>query len=124
MNILHAGYNEGFVPKAEAVFRALSSSGDYHGEINHKMIVRWLEHKLVPNLPRKCVLVMDNAAYQNVQVDRRPLMATKKHLIQEWLTRLGIQWSAGMLKDELLGYARPTHRNLSMCLAFHLTRTK
>ena len=78
MIILHAGYNEVFVPNAEVVFRALSSSGDYHGEMNHKMIVRWLEDKLVPNLAPKCVLVMDNAAYHNVQVDRRPLMATKK----------------------------------------------
>ena len=31
MIILHAGYNEGFVPNAEVVFRALSSSGDCHG---------------------------------------------------------------------------------------------
>ena len=102
MIILHAGYNEGFVPNAEVVFKAHSSSGDYHGEMNHTMIVRWLEDKLIPNLPPKCVLVMDNAAYHNVQVDRRPVRATKKHLIQEWLTRHGIQWSAGMLKDELL----------------------
>ena len=70
--------------------------------MNHTMIVRWLEDKLITNLPPKCVLVMDNSAYHNVQVDRRPVRATKKHLIQEWLTRHGIQWSAGMLKDELL----------------------
>ena len=30
MIILHAEYNDGFVPNAEVVFRALSSSGDYH----------------------------------------------------------------------------------------------
>ena len=30
----------------------------------------------------------------------RPLV--KKHLIQEWLTKHGILWSAGMLEDELL----------------------
>ena len=90
MIILHAGYNEGFLPNAEVVFRALSSSGDDHGEMNHKIIVRWLEDRLIPNLPPKCVLVMDIAAYHNVQVDRRPLIATKKHLIQEWLTRHNI----------------------------------
>ena len=28
--ILHAGHNEGFVPNVEVVFRAHSSSGDYH----------------------------------------------------------------------------------------------
>ena len=88
MTILHAGYNDGFVPKAEVVFKAHSSNGDYHGEMNHKMIVCWL--------PPKCVLVVDNAAYHNVQVGRRPVRATKKHPIQEWLTKHGIQWSAGM----------------------------
>ena len=65
-------------------------------------LVRRLADKLIPNLPPKCVLMMDNAAYHNMEVDRRPLKATKKDLIQEWLTRHGIQWSAGMLKDELL----------------------
>ena len=42
------------------------------------MMVRWLEDKLIPNLPPKCVLVMNNAAYHNVQVDRRLVRATKK----------------------------------------------
>ena len=57
MIILYAG-----TPNAEVVFRALSCSGDYHGEMNHKMIVRWLEDKLIPYLPPKCVLVMDTTA--------------------------------------------------------------
>ena len=96
MIILHAGYNDGFVPNAGVVFKAHSSNGDYHGEMNHKMIVRWLEDKLIPNLPPKCALVVDNAAYHNVQAGRRPVRATKKHLIQEWLTKHGIQWSAGV----------------------------
>ena len=46
------------------------------GEMNHKMIDRWLEDKLIPNLPPKYVFVIDNAAYHNVQVDRRPVRAT------------------------------------------------
>ena len=83
------------------MFKAHSSNGDYHGEMNHKMIVRWLENKLIPYLPPKCVLVMDNAAYHNVQVDRPPVRATKKHLIHEWLAKHGILWSPGMLEDEL-----------------------
>ena len=67
--------------------------------MNHRMIVRWLEEKLIPNLPPKCVLVVNYAADHNVQVDRRSVQA---HLIQEWLVRHDIQWSAGMLEDELL----------------------
>ena len=49
--------------------------------------------------------MIDNAAYHNVQVDRRPVSAT----IQEWLTKHGIQWSAGMLEDELLELCK-THQ--------------
>ena len=41
MIILHAGTMRDSYP--EVVFRALSSIGDYHGEMNHKMIVCWLE---------------------------------------------------------------------------------
>ena len=41
--------------------------------------------------------MIDNAAHHNVQADSRPVRAT----IQEWLTKHGIQWSAGMLEDEL-----------------------
>ena len=48
------------------MLRAFSSSGDYHGEMNHEMTVRWLEDELILNMPTKCVLVMDNAAYHNV----------------------------------------------------------
>ena len=55
MILLHAVNNEGFVPNTEVVSRAHSSSGDYHGEMNHKMIACWLEDKLIPNLPPKCV---------------------------------------------------------------------
>ena len=53
MTILHAGYYEGFVPDAEVIFNAHSSSGDYHGEMNHKMTVRWQGNKLIPNQPNK-----------------------------------------------------------------------
>ena len=35
--------------------------------MNHTMIVRWLEDKLIPYLPPKGVLVMNKAAYHNVQ---------------------------------------------------------
>ena len=61
---------------------------------------------MIPNLPPKCVLVVDNAAYHNVQVDRRLVRATKTHLTHEWLTKHRIQWSAGLLKDELLELCR------------------
>ena len=92
MIILHAGTMRDSYPTLKLCSGLLrSSSGDYQGERNHKMIVRWLEDKLIPYLSPKCALVMDKAAYHNVQVDRHSDRATKKHLIQEWLTRHGIK---------------------------------
>ena len=100
MIILHAGYEGGFIPGAAEVFKAHSATGDYHGEMNHQTILKWL-NKVIPNLPLKSVLVMDNAPYHNVQVDRPPVRANKKVMMQEWLTRHMVPWDAKMFKDEL-----------------------
>ena len=100
MIILHAGYVGGFIPGAGEVFKAHSATGDYHGEMNHQTILKWL-NKVIPNLPPKSVLVMDNAPYHNVQVDRPPVRANKKVMMQEWLTRHMVPWDAKMFKDEL-----------------------
>ena len=106
MIVLHAGYEFGFIPNADLVFKAHSASVDYHGGMNHQTVVRWLQEKLIPNIPRKCVLVIDNAAYHNVQEDRCPVTSTTKPAMREWLTRHGIQWSEKMLKAELLELCR------------------
>ena len=76
--MLHVGYENGFVPGGKLVFKAGSSDGDYHSEMNHKSFQRWLTEKLIPNAPENTVLVLDNAACHNVQVDGCPTMATRK----------------------------------------------
>jgi len=68
MIVLHAGGDRGFVPGADLLFKAKSASGDYHDEMNHINFVKWLQEKLIPGLPANSVVVMDNAAYHNVQV--------------------------------------------------------
>ena len=91
MIILHAGYEGGFIPGAGEVFKAHSATGDYHKEMNHKTILKWL-NKIIPYLPKKSVLVMNNAAYHNVQVDKPPVCSNKKIVMQEWLTRHRVPW--------------------------------
>ena len=100
MIILHAGCEGDFIPGAGEVFKAHSATGDYHGEMNHQTILKWL-NKVIPYLPKKSVLVMDNAAYHNVQVDKPPVRSNKKIVIQEWLTKHRVPWGAKMFKDEL-----------------------
>ena len=59
--VVHAGSEEGFIQGAELVFKAHSASGDYHDEMNSINFLKWLNEKLIPNLPQRSVLVVDNA---------------------------------------------------------------
>lgn len=102
MIVLHAGTDTGFIPGAALVFKAHSATGDYHSEMNAQNFTKWLLEKLIPNLPPKSVLILDNAAYHNVQADRCPTMGTRKADMQAWLTRNNVPYSGDMLKVELL----------------------
>ena len=42
MIVLHAGNEHGFVPFGKLVFKAGSSDGDYHSEMNHQHFQSWL----------------------------------------------------------------------------------
>ena len=100
--IVHAGSRQGFVRDAELMFKAKSSTGDYHDEMNHTNFMKWLRERLLPNLPANAVLVLDNAPYHNVQVDRCPTKSAKKADIQAWLMRNDIHFQQDMTKVELL----------------------
>ena len=104
MIIVHAGSKDGFIPgaKVHVVYKAGSSTGDYHKEMNFENFRKWLENQLLPNLKPNSVLILDNAAYHNVQEDRCPTSACRKGDIQDYLRRHEIPFGAKMLKAELL----------------------
>ena len=102
MIIVHAGTMKGFISGAKLVYKAGSSTGDYHHEMNFENFSKWLAEKLIPNLKPKSVLVLDNASYHNVQQDKFPTMASRKVVIQEWLQSKNIAFTPSMLKAELL----------------------
>jgi hypothetical protein len=65
--ILHAGCKTGFLPRCELVFKTLSTDGrDYLSEMNSVIFNKWVEEQLVPALPPKSLVVMDNASYHSV----------------------------------------------------------
>ena len=98
MIVLHAGNEQGFVTGGKLVFKAVSSDGDYHSEMNHQNFQRWLTEKLIPNIPENTVLVLDNASYHNVKMDRCPTMATRKADMQAWLDRHNITYRPAMVE--------------------------
>jgi transposase len=64
--IVHAGGEAGFVPNALLIFKSNSRTGDYHDEMTSEKYTRWLNEKLIPNLPPRSVIVLDKASYHNV----------------------------------------------------------
>lgn len=76
--IVNAGSEKGFVPGASLVFKAHSSTGDYHDEMNSTNFQKWLAEKRVPKLEERTGLVIDNAPNHNVQADKRPTTVTRK----------------------------------------------
>lgn len=99
--ILDAGNEEGFVPNARVVFRPEAKKEDYHDHMNYDNYEKWVKEKLLPNLPPRLVVVIDNAPYHNVQVDRIPT-STRKNDIKQWLYEHGIPLENFLLKAELL----------------------
>ena len=65
---LYAGYKVGFISGAERCPRLTARRGTIMGEMVHQTILKWL-NSVIPNLPPKTLLVMDNAAYHNTQSD-------------------------------------------------------
>ena len=80
--IVHGGSSEGFVPGALLIYKASASTGDYHHEMNGDTFCKWLREKLLPNITKKSVIVMDNASYHSVQTKRCPSSSTRKADIQ------------------------------------------
>ena len=65
--ICHAGTRYGFTQNSLLLCGKLFStaSADYHMDINEGVFKSWLQNKLLPNLPPKCVLILDNANYHS-----------------------------------------------------------
>ena len=79
--ILHAGSSDGWVPECLYLSsKSISDSmADSHDEMNGNIFENWFENKLLANLPpRKCAIVLDNAAYHSRLKFRVPTTATKK----------------------------------------------
>ena len=99
--IVHAGSKDGFVPNAELIFKA-TNDGDYHNQMNSKVFEEWFKSQLLSNIPPTSVIVMDNASYHSVIIDKAPTIADRKHVIKEWLINKGENPTDDLRKCELL----------------------
>jgi hypothetical protein len=70
--IVHASDEDGFEAEAYLQFKSHLTTGDCHSVLIYEQYEEWLKEKPIHNLPKKSVMVIDNAPFHNVQVDQPP----------------------------------------------------
>lgn len=60
-----------------------------------------MTEKLLPNLEPRSVLVVDNASYHNVQVEKAPTAKSRKQDMKDWLSNHKIPFNDNMFVPEL-----------------------
>lgn len=110
------------MPNSLLIFEPTKLKEDYHDNMNFSNYQRWVSiqiHKnykfklqacdvnqvieiLLPNLKPHSVVVIDNAPYHNVLVEKIPNSASRKEEIRQWLNKNNVQFSQNFLKVELL----------------------
>lgn len=113
--LLHAGTMDGFVPNALLLFSS-NKSGDYHEEMTAAKFKEWFVHCLLPNIEKNSIIIMDNAPYHSVQLNKAPTSSSRKSDIVDWLQKNGIHsFHREMKKAELLEIVKQ-HKSRKICL--------
>lgn len=99
--IVHAGGETGFVDNALLVFKSNTKSGDYHDEMNNANFKKWVTEKLIPNLHVPTLIVMDNAPYHSICINKCPNTNYRKADMQQWLRENNIEFSEQYTKPQL-----------------------
>ena len=81
------GSRDGFLHDCREVFVG-KKDGDYHSEMNSDHFEDWWRNKVLPSLPDKSVVIIDNAKYHSRFTDesKKPTTSWKKQEIIDYLT--------------------------------------
>jgi transposase len=105
--IMNAITKNGWVPRAKLVFKSTRKTGDYHGQMNWDLFKKWFTEMLLPNIPEKSLIIMDNASYHNLLSEHSPpTHQSSKKKIKDWLEQNKIYCQNDCLKPELIEILR------------------
>ncbi len=91
----------------KVVFKSTRKTGDYHGQMNGDVFQKWFREKLLPNIPRASLIIMDNASYHNMLAEySAPTPTCSKAKIRSWLEANNIPCKDDCLKVELVDIVR------------------
>ncbi|GBP59749.1 Dedicator of cytokinesis protein 9 [Eumeta japonica] len=94
----------GFVPNCLLAFKSTKTT-EYHEEMNYEKFKDWFIG-LLNNLKEPVAIIMDNAPYHSVQVDKPPNQSNRKSELVKWLSENGVTADITMLKTELIALVR------------------
>ncbi len=100
--VVHAITKNGWVNNAELVFDSKRRTGDYHGQMNWENFSKWFQTQLIPNIPGNSIVILDNAKYHNVLVDKYLGTGSTKEQLRTWLIHNNFHCSESMLKAEMV----------------------
>lgn len=63
--------------------------------------MKWLQEKLIPNLLPNSLIVMDNAPYHTVKLNKAPTSSSTKTEMQNWITNKGLSYLPSMIRAQL-----------------------
>jgi transposase len=98
--VTHIGSDTGFLTSGLWVFES-GSTREYHEEMTGDAFLEWFS-KILKLVEAGSVIVMDNAPYHSVRMEKIPNKASRKNEITEWLNSKGMQCHGSQLKLELL----------------------
>lgn len=98
--LLHIGSAKtGFIP--ELLYKNTKKvSANFDSVMNADIFKQWFKNMLIM-LNEPSVIVMDNASYHSMEINKAPSINTKKEIIQDWLTEKNISFSPVETKIEL-----------------------
>ena len=98
------GSENGFLGGCREVFIGKKNTDDYHNEINGDHFEAWWKEKVLPSLPPRSVVVIDNAKYHSriTPESKTPTTAWRKAEIQRWLLERNVTYDEKNTKPILL----------------------
>lgn len=120
--IVHAGSSEGFVKGAMYIYKSkMGRKGDYSDTMDSCAFKKWFQEQLLPNIPPRSLIIMDNAPYHNMELYKTPSISSGKGEITKWLTDHSIPHDSSHTKAELFQLVKlhkeDTHRYVTDELA-------
>ena len=82
--IAHIGSKDGFLPNALLMFES-KKTGDYHEDMDGDRFEDWFSKAVLPQLKPEDTVVMDNASYHSVLIEKAPTSASKREEMLIWL---------------------------------------